>query len=302
MSRILKVGEEQLNMDFVQKINEQYEEKHHEESTMHLGFNMNVLGNKAGAKGVQDETRDVFDIFKGSSYVNGKVTIPFTEEFVYNSGNLNRIKEATNTIANKFSGIAGELQAMIDSVDLKAGREVAMRSQAVRLIKAQLELKGSQVDSTVLERAINAISAAPPSKLSAEFSVNLSGRNAKGAEDKKGWKMKQITDSQGSDVRQVAYFSERGLKKVPIYKAGQRNVAEKKIMDIAKVFHKHLATIEEYDPSQLVNALELIAVEIPGNEVERTSARFTEEELAKIDVWAKAALETIYDVGSAPTV
>lgn len=227
-----------------------------------------VTGNKTaemrtGGDGGNKATGSSVRKHYGSDYAVADTTIPFTFDFCRNN---ERVMEAVATIQRKESVNISAIQGQLTEVQESALRTIALKSQAIREARQELERNEDSLDSECFDRAVSGVKARAYSDMSlrgaivSTAAIGAGSPNASFALDK-GYKRVK-----GKDI----YFDrqeEAGLKKVYLMdkdaiKRAQAHVWEVYIV-LKDAIEKNL--VGDWSNEVSLKILEEVAAALPGN-------------------------------------
>lgn len=289
MRKITNKGKE-VDYTSVANMSKNYDARNFRVDTEYMKINIAVLGNATGLESVdEDDTSSALAAVHGRKYNNGSVAIPFTRKFV--TDNYDKIDGILQEMARKASGACAELQKMMKPEDVKEGREMAMRSQAIRDAKKELTNSGSVVNSEIFSDANRNVRGKSKSKVYFQYGIGVSARRVEdtiGLEQKGQFKRKNISSADGDSV--TAYTTtadESGLKKIPIMDSKMRTKAEEFVYNAALVIKEEVDKLsEDFDDKAALTALEAIRDKMPGNDKLKADLQsYSDEELEQIRLW-----------------
>lgn len=292
--RNISYNNENIDYTCASTLSSKWDEKNPKVDTEYLIINCSVVGQSAGRKSIEsDDTSSAWAAVHGRKYNNARISIPFEREFV--SAHMSEIETLTSNIAAKCTGACGIVQNMMSTEEKAEGREAAMRSQAIREAKDDLQAGGAVIDQDLFNEANRSVRADVASKVVFEYGVSVSARRIKdteGLQDKRQFKRKNITVGNSPEIGYVVTMDEKGLKKVPLMTQAMRDKAEKYVLDFAKVIVEEISKICD-DPTseRCLAAVRAISKKMPGDEkVSVKIPEYTEAEKAKIAQWKEEVI------------
>lgn len=289
MRKISNKGKE-IDYTSIANMSNNYDARNFEVDTEYMKINVAVLGNSTGLESIEeDDTSSALAAVHGRKYNNGSVSIPFTRKFV--ADNYDKIDGILQVMAKKASGACAELQKMMKPEDVEEGREMAMRSQAIRDAKKELTSSGSVIDGDTFSDANRNVRGKSRSKVYFQYGIGVSARRVEdttGLENKGQFKRKNISSADGKSI--TAYTTtadESGLKKIPIMDSKMREKAEDIVYNTALVIKEEVDKLsEDFDDTAALTALEAIRDKMPGNEkLQVEIPSYSAEELEQIRLW-----------------
>lgn len=270
-------------------LSESWDKIHPGEDTEYQIINSAVLGNSVGRKALDmDDGSSAWAAVHGRKYNNARIAIPFTRAFV--AEHFSEVVQCAETISRKCTGQCAVLQRMMSNEQIQEGREIAMRTQAIRDAKEELQAGGSVVDDDLFREANRSVRGEVTSKVYFEHGAAVAARRLKdteGLENKKQFKRKNVTVNSSPTTAYVVTMDEKGLKKIPIMNQEMRNKAEKMVLEFAKVVQEEISKIAlEPSNDKCLNALKAIASKMPGDvNLTVNVPEYSEEELLQIAKW-----------------
>lgn len=219
MSKIFNgTKDKELEFDSSQKLDSERRKKNPDGSMSFVQIGLSVLGNRLGKNKTSENntgkaTGGSFTGLYGSDYCSANITIPFSWEF--GKSHMNDISSTIASIQTKLSQNATEIQGNLTKEEEKELRESAIRSQAIREAKAELQSNGDDdFDQKTFDKANMSVRASVISDMSLNLgvectaAVGISSPEAKQARDR-GWK----TSKNDSGILSTRN-KEKGLKSV----------------------------------------------------------------------------------------
>lgn len=281
---------ETVSYECVAELSKNYDSKNFKVDTEYMKINAAVLGNSTGLETVEgDDVSSALAAVHGRKYNNASVSIPFTREFV--TKNYGKIDKVLRDIAAKTSGACAELQKMMTSEQVSEGREMSMRSQAIRDARKEIQNSGATFYPSNFSDANRSVRGQSRSKVFFEYGVGVSARrveNTTGLEAKGQFKRKNISSEKGESVTAyVTTADEAGLKRIPIMSPEMREKAEEIVYKLSLVVKEEIEKLKDNVTDEgALAALEAIRDKMPGNDkLKAEIPPYSEVELSKIRDW-----------------
>lgn len=290
MARKINFNGQEIDYQCVSDLSEGFDEKFPDVDVTYITINAAVLGNAMGKETVDgDDMSTALAAVQGRKYNNARAAFPLSRKFVDN--HYSEVDQVCRDIADKMSALCADLQSMLTAEQVEAGRDVAMRSQAIRDAKEILETNGSSINDSEFARANQHVRASVASKVYANFGGSVSARRLDGNNPEKArpnYKRKSISIAGTNVFASVAVADMSGLKKVPIFDSKARNKAEEYVFQIAAVVTEGISKLKDnITDESIFAALKAIVAKLPGDATKKAViADYTDEELNKIHTWA----------------
>lgn len=290
MARKINFQGKEIDYQCVSDLSEGYDAKYPDADVTYITINAAVLGNAMGKETVDgDDTSTALAAVQGRKYNNARAAFPLSRRYV--DDHYSDVDQVCRDLADKMSSICAELQTMLTPEQVQAGRDVAMRSQAIREAKEILETNGSSINDTEFARANQHVRASVASKVYANFGGSVSARRLDTNNPDKArpnYKRKSISINGTNVYASVAVADMSGLKKVPIFDSKARNKAEEYVFQIAAVVTEAVSKLKDnISDDSVFTALKSVVTKIPGDATKKAEiADYTPAELNQIHEWA----------------
>lgn len=290
MARKINFQGKEIDYQCVSDLSEGYDTKYPDADVTYITINAAVLGNAMGKETVDgDDTSTALAAVQGRKYNNARAAFPLSRRYV--DDHYSDVDQVCRDLADKMSSICAELQTMLTPEQVQAGRDVAMRSQAIREAKEILETNGSSINDAEFARANQHVRANVASKVYANFGGSVSARRLDTNNPDKArpnYKRKSISINGTNVYASVAVADMSGLKKVPIFDSKARNKAEEYVFQIAAVVTEAVSKLKDnISDDSVFTALKSVVTKIPGDATKKAEiADYTPAELNQIHEWA----------------
>lgn len=290
MARKINFQGKEIDYQCVSDLSEGFDAKYPEADVTYITINAAVLGNAMGKETVDgDDTSTALAAVQGRKYNNARAAFPLSRKYV--DDHYSDVDQVCRDLADKMSSICAELQTMLTPEQVQAGRDVAMRSQAIREAKEILETNGSSINDAEFARANQHVRASVASKVYANFGGSVSARrldNNNPDKARPNYKRKSISINGTNVYASVAVADMSGLKKVPIFDSKARNKAEEYVFQIAAVVTEAVSKLKDnISDDSVFTALKTVVAKIPGDATKKAEiADYTPEEMSQIHDWA----------------
>lgn len=294
--RVVEWNGQKVSLECVSNMSTNYDANRFSEDTEYMIANAAVLGNSTGLVEVDgDDMSSALAAVHGRKYNNARTAIPFTREFV--AKHYGEMDQVLREMQAKMSGSCAEIQKMMSPEQVQEGREMAMRSQAIRDARKELQNSGSAFNADAFSEANLSVRGRSKSKVYFQYNMSVSARRVNdttGLDQKGQFKRKNISANDGRSVTAyVTTADEAGLKKVPLMTSEMRNKAEEIVYQFALVVNEEISKLgTDFTDEAAFTALKTIKEKMPGND--RLSVEipeYNEAELSKIQSWKEEILE-----------
>lgn len=293
-----------VDLQTLTDLSEEYDKKRGMCNTEYITIIAAVLGNAAGKETVEgDDNSTALAAIHGRKYNSLKASFPFSKEYI--DKNYAKFDNICQTIANKMTSISAELQKTLTPEQVKAGKEVAMRTQAIREAKAILQTNGAAIDEAEFAKANQSVRAEVGSKVYAHFGGNVSARAEIPKDGKKlrsNYKRKNISVGDANYNAATAIAEMAGLKKVPIFTTESKAKAEENVFTIANLVAEEVKKIpcltgDEWSDDDVFTALQTVVNKLPGDgKTTYNVPEYTEEERNQIAAWTREIVDAYQSI------
>lgn len=293
--RQVKFKGQSIDLTCVSEMSTNYDARNFKVDTEYMIANAAVLGNSTGLTEVEgDDLSSALAAVHGRKYNNARTAIPFTRDFV--TEHYSELDQVIQDMQAKMSGICAEIQKMMTPEQVAEGREMAMRSQAIRDARKELQNSGSTFNSDSFSDANMSVRGRSRSKVYFQYNMSVSARRVNdttGLDQKGQFKRKNISSHDGtSATAYVTTADEAGLKKVPLMTTEMRNRAEEIVYQFALVVNEEISKLgSDFTDESALAALKAIKDKMPGNDkLSVEIPEYNDAELAKIQEWKEEIL------------
>lgn len=288
--REITYGDQKLDLTPFSDLSTRYDKTGFEKDTEYVTIDSAVLGNRMGLATIEGiDQSSALAAIHGRKYNNGRISIPFPREYV--SEHYSQIDQLIQGIADKASSQCAALQQMMTPDQVMEGREVSMRSQAIREARTELLASGAVIDAELFNRANRSVRGFVASKVYYQHGVSVSARRVQdqvGMDNKGLFKRKNISSESGASmIAYVATADESGLKKVPIMTKDMRDKAEKFVYDFALVCLEAVKMIDkQVSGDSCLACLKEIYEKMPNDGTARVEIPdYSDDEWDQIETW-----------------